>query len=128
MSVKETNNCDIGTSGISSFKSDPVGAAKFVAKHPCLLNSIYQIPQSSTAQSSIDLVSTAGMRIIRLADPIIAGRVNYGVIIHQLKQKATGHFRMSQSFPKLMAPTETARCCCSRINVYLYDVHSWILF
>jgi len=84
VSVKETNNCDIGTSGISSFKSDPVGAAKFVAKHPCLLNSIYQIPQSSRAQSSIDLVSTAGMRIIRLADPIIAGEM-IGNLTQQLQ-------------------------------------------
>jgi len=73
VAVQEINNCDIGTSGISSFKSDPVGAAKFVAKHPCLLDSIYQIPHSSRALSKIDLVSTAGMRIIRLSDPVIAG-------------------------------------------------------
>ena len=80
VSVKETNNCDIGTSGISSFKSDPVGESKFVANHPCLINSIYQIPWYSRSRTSIELVSTAGMRILRLSDPVIAGSVEYGVI------------------------------------------------
>ena len=80
MSVEETNTCDIGTSGISSFKSDPVGESKFVANHPCLINSIYQIPWYSRSRTSIELVSTAGMRILRLSDPVMAGSVEYGVI------------------------------------------------
>ena len=74
MEVTETNFCDIGLTGISAFQENPAEAAEFV-KDPCLRDSISKIPEVYLANSSLELCSTAGMRVMRLADPAVAQQI-----------------------------------------------------
>ena len=74
MEVTETNFCDIGLTGISAFKENPEKAAEFV-KDPCLTESISKIPEVFLANSSLELCATAGMRVMRLADPDVAQQI-----------------------------------------------------
>ena len=73
--VTETNFCDIGLTGISTFKEDPEKAAEFLKDDPCLTDSISNIPEDYRANSSLELCATAGMRVIRLADPGVAQQI-----------------------------------------------------
>ena len=74
MEVTETNFCDIGLVGISAFKENPEIAVEFV-KDPCLTESISKIPEVFLAHSSLELCATAGMRVMRLADPDVAQQI-----------------------------------------------------
>jgi len=67
--VSESHYCELGQTGISSFKEDPSSAASFISSHPCLLSSIARVPPSSRPFSSILLGSTAGMRVLNLSIP-----------------------------------------------------------
>merc|ERR1719312_1689396 len=73
--VTETNFCDIGLTGISTFKQNPEKAAEFLKDDPCLNDSISKIPEAYLANSSLELCATAGMRVIRLADPDVAEQI-----------------------------------------------------
>ena len=74
LEVTETNFCDIGLTGISAFKENPEEAAKFV-KDPCLIDSIAKIPDGYLTNTSLELCATAGMRVMRLADPDVAEQI-----------------------------------------------------
>ena len=74
MEVTETNFCEIGLVGISAFKENPEIAVEFV-KDPCLTESISKIPEVFLAHSSLELCATAGMRVMRLADPDVAQKI-----------------------------------------------------
>jgi len=67
--VRESHYCEVGETGISSFKDDPSSSASFLSSHPCLVSSIARIPPSSRPFSSIVLGSTAGMRVLNLSTP-----------------------------------------------------------
>jgi len=67
--VRESHYCELGQTGISSFKEDPSSAASFISSHPCVLSSIARVPPSSRPFSSILLGSTAGMRVLNLSIP-----------------------------------------------------------
>ena len=74
LEVTETYFCDIGLTGISAFKENPEEAAKFV-KDPCLIDSIAKIPDGYLTNTSLELCATAGMRVMRLADPDVAEQI-----------------------------------------------------
>jgi len=73
--VRETHYCEVGETGISSFKDDPSSSASFLSSHPCLVSSIARIPPSSRYYSSIELGSTAGMRVLNLSSPDSARQI-----------------------------------------------------
>jgi len=68
--VRESDRCEVGTTGISSFKDNPSSAASFLLSHPCLVSNIARVPPSSRPFSSIVLGSTAGMRLLNLSFPV----------------------------------------------------------
>jgi len=73
--VTESNFCELGQTGISSFKADPQGAARFISSSNCVLSSISGIPPASRPLSSVLLGSTAGMRVLNLAIPDTAQQI-----------------------------------------------------
>jgi len=93
VNATETHHCELkDLIGISSFKNDPAGAAKFVTSDPCVLNSVKRIPPEDRKFSSIELVSTAGMRVIRLSDPEVAQQI-LGNLTQQLNLVGRGEMR-----------------------------------
>jgi len=87
--VTETNFCELGHVGISSFKSDPMSAAQFIASNECVLNSISSVPSTSTQLSSVLLGSTAGMRVLSLATPHTAHQI-LGNLTRELEKISRG--------------------------------------
>jgi len=87
--VTETNFCELGHVGISSFKSDPMSAAQFIASNDCVLSSISSVPATSTHVSSILLGSTAGMRVLSLATPKTANQI-LGNLTRELENISRG--------------------------------------
>jgi len=73
--VKETKFCELGQTGISSFRNNPQKASKFISTHPCVLSSIAAIPSASRPLSSVLLGSTAGMRVLNLSIPETAHQI-----------------------------------------------------
>jgi len=69
VSVSESHFCDLGQTGISSFKEDPASASSFISTHPCVRSSIERVPSVSRPFSNILLGSTAGMRVLNLSVP-----------------------------------------------------------
>jgi len=69
VSVSESHFCELGQTGISSFKEDPSSASTFISNHPCVRSSIERVPRLSRPYSSILLGSTAGMRVLNLSIP-----------------------------------------------------------
>ena len=67
--VRESDHCEIGQTGISSFKDNPSSVASFLLSHPCLVSNIARVPSSSRPFSRIVLGSTAGMRLLNLSNP-----------------------------------------------------------
>ena len=93
MNATETYSCELeGLIGISSFKDDPAGAAKYVTSDPCLLDSVKRIPAEDRKFSSLELVSTAGMRVVRLSDPEVASQI-LGNLTQQLSLLGQGQLR-----------------------------------
>jgi len=84
VNVTETNYCDLGQTGISSFKANPMGASQFISSHPCVLSSISKVPPTSRPVSSLLLGSTAGMRVLDLASPETAKEI-LGNLTQELK-------------------------------------------
>ena len=83
MDVNETYSCDLDESGISDYQDNPEEAAKVVAGSECVLTSLEKIPEELRAQSSLELLSTAGMRMVRLKAPAVAAQI-LGNLSHQL--------------------------------------------
>jgi len=75
VSVTETNFCELGQTGISSFKADPGAAARFISSHSCVLSSIAKVPPISRPLSTLLLGSTAGMRVLKLSIPETAKQI-----------------------------------------------------
>ena len=89
LDVAEVHSCDVGLIGISSFAKNPAEAAEFVAKDACVLESVARIPAAARANSSVELCATAGMRVMRLADPDTAQLI-LGNLTEQLEQLQLG--------------------------------------
>lgn len=89
LDVAEVHACDVGLIGISSFAKNPAEAAEFVAKDACVLESVARIPAAARANSSVELCATAGMRVMRLADPDTAQLI-LGNLTEQLEQLQLG--------------------------------------
>lgn len=75
VTVSETHSCELGQTGISSFRDSPVKAAEWLATSQCVLGSVARIPAQDRPWSRIELCSTAGMRVIRLSQPEVATQI-----------------------------------------------------
>lgn len=75
VSVRETHFCELGEVGISSFQDNPRQAARFVSDSGCVRDSVDRIPQDRRPLSRLELLSTAGMRVVRLKSPAVAEQI-----------------------------------------------------
>ena len=75
MDVNETYFCDLDEAGISDYQDNPEEAAKMVSGSDCVLSSLEKIPEELRNQSRLELLSTAGMRMLRLKAPGVAGQI-----------------------------------------------------
>ena len=73
--VNETYFCDLDSTGISDYQDNPGEAAKMVSGSDCVLSSLEKIPEEMRDQSRLELLSTAGMRILRLKAPAVAAQI-----------------------------------------------------
>merc|ERR1719187_2265574 len=69
VSVTETHFCELGETGISSFQDNPREAARFVSSSSCVRD------PEERSQSRLELLSTAGMRVLRLKSPAVAEEI-----------------------------------------------------
>ena len=81
--VNETFSCDLNSTGISDYQDNPEEAAKNLSLSDCLVTSLEKIPEEMRAQSRLELLSTAGMRMVRLKAPAVAAQI-LGNLSHQL--------------------------------------------
>lgn len=92
--VRETRHCELdspsGTVGISSFQEQPSRAAFFVTNNSCIQDSLSSIPPVSRSVSRMHLGSTAGMRILMLAQPLLAHQILANLTL-ALQSAATGY-------------------------------------
>ena len=75
VTVTETHFCELGETGISSFQDNPREAARFVSSSSCVRDSVERIPAERRSQSRLELLSTAGMRVLRLKSPAVAEEI-----------------------------------------------------
>ena len=73
--VTETHDCELGQTGISSFQDNPREAARFVSESACVRDSVERIPEDKRSLSRLELLSTAGMRVLRLKSPAVAQQI-----------------------------------------------------
>ena len=83
MDVDETDSCDLNSTGISDYQHNPEEAARMLSRSDCLVTSLMKIPEEMRAQSSLELLSTAGMRMVRLKAPAVAAQI-LGNLSYQL--------------------------------------------
>jgi len=75
VNIDEVGSCELDfEAGVSSFSTNP-GLAADLANHDCIAHAVSLVPNSSLPVSSILLGSTAGMRILSLAQPTVAVQI-----------------------------------------------------
>jgi len=103
VNIDEVGSCELDfEAGVSSFSTNP-GLAAHLANHDCITHAVSLVPESSLPVSSILLGSTAGMRILSLAQPTVALQIK-----QQLASSLEGAAHGMKTAVSVLDPMEEA--------------------